>query len=73
VREVEDARGTNSSTGEGAASTEVAAANAAIALKVFMIGGQSRQIGSYGKKMGSYVWIRKGLEWDLNWFNCSNC
>jgi hypothetical protein len=36
---VEDALGTNSSTGEGAAKAEVAAANAAIALKVFMMGG----------------------------------
>jgi hypothetical protein len=35
---VEDARATNSSTGDGAAKTDVAAAKAAMAVKVFMFG-----------------------------------
>lgn len=37
VREVEDARGARTWTGEGVARTEVAADNAAMTLKVFMI------------------------------------
>lgn len=44
VREVVDARGNNSSTGEGAAKTEVAAANAAIALKVFILEMEVEQL-----------------------------
>lgn len=52
VRAAVDARGINSSTGEGAANTVVAAANAAIALKVFILGAGNRTIDSDGVKKG---------------------